>query len=195
MPCDMQWTTVLVDDICFFCQFAVPSHPSLNGTECYTITRDHLTGESMRCTGLICAIAFRYCLVKFAPTTGWKSQFSTHFPLHPTQALFRPHRTPLHNSSLNLLAAPPLLFHTYMHTYLATLTVSSCTLSLCILLSVTVGLANITIQFKVHSGWKSLVTVATIKGELSIARIRMFGSRKITLSVLSYRQDPIPIEV
>ena len=41
----------------------------------------------------------------------------------------------------------------------------------CLPLSIIVlGMANITLQFKVHSGWRSLVTVATIRGEFSISR-------------------------
>lgn len=60
------------------------------------------------------------------------------------------------------------------------------------------GLANITLQFKVHTGWRSLVTVATIQGEFSISKtftIQLpFGAFVRNQSVLSFKRSPIPVE-
>ena len=55
-----------------------------------------------------------------------------------------------------------------------------------------------TLQFKVHTGWRSLVTVATIQGDLSISKtVTMTFPFPFTRnqSILSFKDSPIPVEV
>lgn len=58
---------------CFFCQLVVPPHPLLNGTECYSVTRDHFTGEGMQ---------YKHNILHVWPCTQLYIDLS---PLHPRQ--------------------------------------------------------------------------------------------------------------
>lgn len=121
-----------------------------------------------------------YRLVSFAPTTGVAS---THCfsPLHPHTSTFCLKRSDPHTTQCIALHS---IFYILTYTHIPSL-----------LAIIVPGLANITIQFKVHSGWKSLVTVGSIKGELSIAKVIMFRFGSITQSVLFYPHDPVSVEV